>query len=285
MQIHAARSPFLKDPYFYDAFGIEAMSVTTNVQKHHTKRRTLDPFFSKKYIIETHEALVQSKCSLMIDMIRKKSNELNGASLRVERALAGMMGEVASHVAFGISVGLLDEDKFMNHDLLIANEIQWASLPFLKLMPWINPYMMTLPHSILALLGPAASASAAIEIMVRREVDRIVASSAAGKELGDKPPSIDTLVQIIPGKTEKEKRELVADGMNQFIAGFHTTTWAASVGCYYLTKIPETQSRLRAELEGAMANFQISSGDGRSLLPFSVLEKLPYLVRITFDLI
>ena len=64
-KIYSMRSRFYRDPNFYDAFGINYATFATIPKDLHCIRRSaLNPFFSRKTILEL-EAVVQSKVAML----------------------------------------------------------------------------------------------------------------------------------------------------------------------------------------------------------------------------
>ena len=66
------------------------------------------------------------------------------------------------------------------------------------------------------------------------------------------------------------------EAMSMVGAGVETTKWALSVGCFHILANPPVKARLVAELEAAIP-------DPHRIIPWSELEKLPYLSAIVLE--
>lgn len=108
---------------------------------------------------------------------------------------------------------------------------------------------------------------------IRIKIPGLVAKTKADLDAGiriERPTVFGTLLESELDVYEKRLDRLAEEAAAVVAAGTETTSWALAVITYHLLDKPQLLTKLRKELEGAVA-------DSTKLPQWTVLEKLPYL--------
>ena len=104
--INHVGTKYAKSAQFYDAFGIGYSTFSSSPNDLHRIRRSgLNPFFSRKMVLEL-EDVVQSKVEKLCELVAKKFS--NGESVDLHHGLRAVSVDVFTDYAFGNCYNLLD---------------------------------------------------------------------------------------------------------------------------------------------------------------------------------
>lgn len=94
-------SPLLKDPAFYQLFGLPGSTFATcDPVQHRKQRRALDPMFSRRSIMEL-EDVVQSKVNFLCS--RMKEIEAQNGIVHFYNAFVALTTDIITDYAYGKS--------------------------------------------------------------------------------------------------------------------------------------------------------------------------------------
>jgi len=137
--IYHVGSKYSKGP-FYDAFGIRFSTFTTkDNETHRIRRGALNPFFSRKKVLETEE-IVQSKVEKLIGITRKKFAA--GEAIDLHHGFRAISVDVMTEYCFAECLNTLDHedlgDKFNSTFRKVGPSLwlgqQWPALQKFGLM-------------------------------------------------------------------------------------------------------------------------------------------------------
>ncbi|KAK5228687.1 hypothetical protein LTR72_002572 [Exophiala xenobiotica] len=244
--------------------GAPASSFATAPHNLHRLRRSaLNPFFSKRSINQT-EALITAKIEQLLAL---KTGEI----IRLDAAYMALTMDIITHYCFGESYNYLDEDDFKLSwkETVIAGSANGA---FLRQFPWALPLLKKTPLSLLRKMNPPAGHLVAWQIMVRAQVDSIIARNKEGKKTQGTTIFQALLDSDLPPE-EKSADRLQDEGQTIVGAGSETTAKSLAVITFYLLDDKKKLARLREELKTVMPS-------PTSPVTLTTLEQLPYLTAV-----
>ncbi|KAJ9502926.1 hypothetical protein H2202_002049 [Exophiala xenobiotica] len=249
--------------------GAPASSFATAPHNLHRLRRSaLNPFFSKRSINQT-EALITAKIEQLCRRfeIALKTGEI----IRLDAAYMALTMDIITHYCFGESYNYLDEDDFKLSwkETVIAGSANGA---FLRQFPWALPLLKKTPLSLLRKMNPPAGHLVAWQIMVRAQVDSIIARNKEGKKTQGTTIFQALLDSDLPPE-EKSADRLQDEGQTIVGAGSETTAKSLAVITFYLLDDKKKLARLREELKTVMPS-------PTSPVTLTTLEQLPYLTAV-----
>lgn len=148
--IYSVGTKYAKSPQFYDGFGIGYSTFSTGPNDvHRVRRGRLDPFFSRRKVINL-EHIVRSRAEKLIDLVSSKLARKEAVDMH--HAFRAISVDVITDYAFGESYHLLDTADMGREFFEMVNGIgptmwifqQWPALQKLALsMPSAAAKMMS----------------------------------------------------------------------------------------------------------------------------------------------
>ncbi|KIX08589.1 uncharacterized protein Z518_03245 [Rhinocladiella mackenziei CBS 650.93] len=233
-------------------------------EEHRRKRSPLNPFFSKKSVVQLEpriKEVVEKLCARLTGF--KKTKE----PVNLRHAFAAVAMDVITEYAFARSFNCLDEPDFAPSWPEAVDSVSEQS-HLNKQFPWLLPLMRLIPLSVVEKVNPH---------MMRLIKLQIVSDIMSGKNADDRNWSHDTIFHELintPEIPDEEKtlQYLVDEGQSIVAAGQVTTTHYLNTTAYHIVATPGVAEKLKAELVEAMP-------DG-ALPPLQKLEQLPYLSAV-----
>ncbi|KAL4943883.1 hypothetical protein BDV06DRAFT_188905 [Aspergillus oleicola] len=267
-KIHFVGSRFIKDPGFYGAFGIDKSIFTTvNPEVHRVKRAALNPFFSRKRVLDL-EAIVQHKAQKLIT--RMKTAFASGSGIDVHHGFRAISIDAITDYAFDNCYNFLDKEDFgveWFNDFRDMGPAIW----FFQQFPSIQQVALCVPYWLAKLLsGPLARmmfqhmSSRAQIVRVKDAIDR-----------GEKSSRSTIFHELLrpdaaEGYTVPTVDELSDESHNLLGAAADTTGNALNTAAYNIVTNPGVYARIAAELRDTFP-------DPDAPIDYVTLEKLPYL--------
>ncbi|EED18501.1 cytochrome P450, putative [Talaromyces stipitatus ATCC 10500] len=276
----------IKDPDFYEVIyapaskkrdkyvnwtigaGAPASSfATVSHEQHRLRRSALNPYFSKTAISNNASALVRDKIERLCQRFSEASHSRQ--ALRLDAAYMALTMDIITHYAFGESYNYLAEPDF---------KLEWketviggsSSGAMIRQFPWALSIMKSIPLVVMSKLAPDASLLVRWQIMVRRQVDSIIANNRSGTKASG--TIFQALLDSDLPPEEKSADRLQDEAQTLVGAGSETTAKVLTIITFYLLQDKKMLEKLRQELSTVETDF---SASGRELL--TALEKLPYM--------
>ncbi|KAK5054451.1 hypothetical protein LTR84_001341 [Exophiala bonariae] len=254
-------------------FGNENSVLSTGPDDlHRTRRNALNPFFSRKKIIEL-QGVIRQKLKLLLSKVQEYQD--SGAPFAINRGYMAFAEDVIMQYCFAHDYNSLDAPNWnpILHDPFRAVSISGnMSLQF----PLLPKILNTLPQSWLVKLEP----SYALVFQMQRDFAKQIVDLKSGKidTLAEKASQGTVFSELLHGDLPpSQKSDLRLQDEAQLIigAGLATTGWTLSVATFYLLSNPSVLARLQNELKEAIPTADKS--DPTANLEWTELEKLPYL--------
>lgn len=232
---------------------------------HRWMRSHLNPFFSKRNILDNEPQIRQSINRLVR---RLRECHANQEIVRIDAAYSALTMDIVTMFAFGV------DDDHLNHpdfDLAWKQAIlgTLSVFTFLQIFPWTWPILKNMPLWLTEKLDPGMGLTVRWQMLIENMVDNIIKQNKEGKRADG------TIFQIILDSDRtpnlKTRDAMVSEGIVVVGAGSETTAQALNVITFFLYRDRHLLEKLREEL----SNMQPQS-DG--LFSLAKLEKLPYLV-------
>ncbi|PGH12815.1 hypothetical protein AJ79_04039 [Helicocarpus griseus UAMH5409] len=261
-----------KYEYLSGRFGNESSVLTTPSDSLHRLRRgALNPFFSRKRIVDL-QSIIRGKLKVLMSKLNEYKN--SGAPATISRGYLAMVEDIIMEYCFAFDYNHLEMPGWTPtlHDPFRAVSIT-GNLALH--VPWLPKVMNSLPRSFVLKLEPLYAAifrmqddfGAAIKKMKREKPDATAHATVFSELLnGDLPPK------------EKADKRLQDEAQLIIGAGLATTGWTLSVGTYFLLSNPKVLARLQEELGESIP--ELSHEDPTKGLDWIELEKLPYLTAV-----
>ncbi|KAI8627729.1 cytochrome P450 [Xylariaceae sp. FL1651] len=243
---------------------------------HRSRRRHLEPFFSRQGITRVERILADE-----VRLLDARLSEFKGTStiVQIDHVLAALTGDAIGYISCGMQPGLLQESDFSPawHELMVKTT---TIAPLFRCFTWINNLIQLLPTSVMASMYPKGisnmmlgdTASAYIE-EIRREVN--TPDDEKKEEKRWKSAFHHLLSSDIPN-SEKSTQRLKAESMIFLLAGTLAGAHTLSFVVYYVLANPAIERSLREEISTVFVGS--STTDGSLEIPtWAELEKLPYL--------
>ena len=246
---------------------------TVSHELHRRRRAALNPFFSKRAVVQLDE-LVQSKsaelCKRLQDVIGKRGHDI----IRFDTAFGALTTDIITEYAFGKSWNNMSHPDF-NQEWKNVISKSFVTLLTFKSFPLVARTMDALPDWIIKKLDPTLGGYLDLVADVAKQVCRIL-DETPGVNSQEKTNTIfhDLRDSDLP-KEEKTVRRLVSEGVTIVAAGTEVTARATSLTVYHLLKDRQILDKLRTELAPVYA--------GNRPVPLSELEHLPYLNAVLLE--
>jgi cytochrome P450 len=127
------------------------MFAAINAQHHRARRGSLNPFFSKRKIVE-----LEPRIKFQIDkMCQRLRAEYVGTKkvLRFDHMIASVTIDIVTSYAFGKSYNFLDAPEFVSPFTNMAESFKKAAQLSVQ-FPWLPRLLASLPESWVAAISP-----------------------------------------------------------------------------------------------------------------------------------
>lgn len=233
----------------------------------------MNPMFSRQKVLDL-ESIVQDKVDKVI--LRMQDGVESNKPVDLHHAFRAVSVDVISEFAFGSCYDFLDKDDIGAKFFEMARGIGPALFAFqqfpslqslaLKTPPWLAPW-----------LSRALGYVTSMQVECVRQIETVKEKLRQGHDAGRQTIFTTLLSEEDKpdGFTIPTTWELKDEAYSVLVAAADTTGNAMTVAAFNVLYNPAIYEKLANELE---SNFPtISSG-----LPFTQLERLPYLVSTTF---
>jgi cytochrome P450 len=263
-----------KDPAFVVTFTAPHSMISTTDHDHHRFRRSLlNPFFSKKSILQLSSVIEERVQKLME---RFGESHENRSVLELDAAFAGLTADIIMQYCCGQSWGFLEDENFKNDFRNAVNE-GVAYIHIFRFFPLLAPMLRLIPQRLLC---QVQAGRASIYELQRWVYEQSIAS--VGPEQNQKKSTRTTCRTIFDALTdpaipadERTLGRLQDEGLVILCAGTETTARALTLAAFHLTREPSMMLKLREELRQVMPT-------PNSPITWPQLESLPYLVGFAY---
>ncbi|OJI96369.1 hypothetical protein ASPVEDRAFT_78143 [Aspergillus versicolor CBS 583.65] len=268
-KIYFVGSRYAKDPIFYDAFGTKkSVFITSTPEAHRIKRAALNPFFSRKKVLDL-EGIVHEKAQKLVARMKKAFESSDGIDLH--HGFRAISIDVITDYAFDNSYNFLDEEDF---GVGFFNSIRaiGPALWFFQQFPAIQDLALHIPYWLAKRLsGPLASMMLQQED-ARRQILRVKYAVERG-EKASRTTIFHQLLQPDAAEAYPTVDDLADEATNVLGAAADSTGNALTIAAYNVVRNPTIYARVSAELQNVFP-------DPCSSMDFPTLEKLPYLTAV-----
>jgi len=248
-------------PWFTAGGGSPNSSFETNEHDHHRLRRgALNPFFSKRSIINI-EPIIWTQVSNLLSLLRNNMTNKSVVDLRV--AYSSLTLDIISNYCFGASWGCLTNQELAEEWKYTLDDV-FEKANLIMHFPWMLKLINLLPDSI---AGPVIrhhrNTRKHVSAILRHDPATEKNTNTIFHELRDSdlPPS------------EKTMPRLADEGNILIGAGSETTAQVLAVLSFHLLDNPDILARLREELDAVMPTLDTE-------VKWSQLEQLPFLTAV-----
>ncbi|KAF5844026.1 hypothetical protein GGP41_009352 [Bipolaris sorokiniana] len=266
--------PLDKSEKYRHRFGIpDAVFSTPLAEQHQQRRAALNPFFSKQRIRGLHAGLTEIIERISFRFATEYAG--TGKVVNFNDVWSSMTMDTVTGLAFGRSTSCTAAADFESPLALGVQALAWYG-HWNAHFKIINDVMNAIPTSVMLLLMPHVKPIVEFTTSIRNQVAAIVDGRDV-KELDVNHPTIfhDILSSSLP-ESDKSVGRLTQEASSVVGAGMETTKWALTVGSFHLLDNSAVLAKLKAELSEAMP-------DPSVILPYSDLEKLPYLGAVIHE--
>ncbi|GAP86638.2 putative cytochrome P450 [Rosellinia necatrix] len=259
---------YLKDPGFFSTGGGIKHSVImlTDPEAHRIRRKTIQNLFSPKGMQELSPR-VEEVVKGGLEKLRISYKE--GKPIDMNRIFKGVTADTIMQLMFGKTLGLIDspeeEPEFVKIMRMFAQNFSWQ-----KHFPIVNTISVLIPQSWADYLVPGY---ARFRKQCGKWLDEVTDRHKQGIYTDDygRATIFDFLLRpnAEKGQLELSRDVLIDEAFAFFFAGTDTTSYALSMGSYYLMSNPSKLEKLRKELSDVPTN-----ADG--LLQYNDIRNLPY---------
>ncbi|KAF9886623.1 hypothetical protein FE257_011263 [Aspergillus nanangensis] len=270
-KIYHVGSRYGKNPAFYGAFGTEKATFTTpSPDIHRIKRSALNPFFSRKKVLDLEE-IVQGKATTLINRMRR-AFETTGY-IDLHHGFRAISVDVITDYAFDHCYNFLEDDEFGVEFFNMIRDFGPAFW-FFQQFPTVQSVALGTPFWLAKLTSGALTRMMRHHEGSRRQILRVKDSVDRGEKVSRttifhqllSPDAAEGYVVPTVEELKDEAYILVA-------AAADTTGNALTIATYNAVTNPKIYQRLTAELKEAFPNPDMQMG-------FVALEKLPYLTGV-----
>ncbi|KAI3319985.1 cytochrome P450 [Xylariaceae sp. AK1471] len=260
---------YLKDPEFFATSGGIKHSVImlTDPEVHRVRRKTVQYLFSPKGMEELSPK-VEEVVKKGLEKLRLSYEEKT--PIDMNRIYKGVTVDTIMRLMFDKAFGLIDspeeEPEFVKTMRMFAENFPWQ-----KHFPIVNTLSVIIPQSLADWIVPGY---ARFRKQCGTWIDEVEERHKRGQYTAEDGSStiFDLLLQPNPekGQLVLGKDILIDEAFAFCFAGTDTTSYALSMGSYYLMSNPSKLAKMREELATVPTN-----ADG--LLPYKEIRNLPYL--------
>lgn len=270
-KIYFVGSRYPKDAAFYGAFGADRSVFTApSPDVHRVKRAALNPFFSRKKVLEL-EDIVQDKAEKLVGRMKKAFNSTGAIDLH--HGFRAISVDVITDYAFGDSYNFLDRDDF-GIDFFNGFRDTGPALWTFQQFPVIQRVAKKMPFWLAERLSAPLALRRSQHMSSRAQVLKVKAAVERDEKVSRTTIFHELLCpDAAEGYAVPNVDELSSEAQNILGAASDTTGNTLTIAAYNVVRNPDIYARLSAELKEAFPN-----PEGR--LEFVALEKLPYLTAV-----
>lgn len=239
--------------------------ATVSHNLHRLRRGALNPFFSKRSITSKENQIKRH-----VEKLRERFRGCikTGEVIRLDAAFMALTMDVITDFAFASPYNYVDRPDF---------NLEWketviggsANGVFLRMFPWSLPIMKATPLSMLENMNPKAAKLVGWQMMIRKQVDDIIAKNEMGKRA--EGTIFQELLDSDLPSNEKSAQRLQDEAQTLVGAGSETTAKSLAMLTFFLFSDKTKLQKLRDELKTVGPE-----ADGSFSL--TKVEQLPYLV-------
>ncbi|KAL8793891.1 MAG: hypothetical protein Q9195_003510 [Heterodermia aff. obscurata] len=255
-------------------FGTPNSILATIEHDVHRRRRNAYSNYFSKQAIRKYSDVIQAAVDKLCTKLEE--SRTTGKKINLMHAYTAMTGDVVTGYCFPQSYGLLDQPDFAPdyHDLWISI---LSGSHVLKQFPWIFPLMLSFPNWFVDRFLPDLAVTYRWHRVWRKQIQDVQSEDlrATSNDRSEQRPSIfSTLLSSDLPPSDKSIPRLVEDAQTMVGAGSITTSFALTLGTYYILSSPPILHTLLTELEALPSN---------PMPPLPTLEKLPYLTAVYLE--
>ncbi len=230
------------------------------------RRSALNPFFSKRSVTRL-EPILREK----VELLASRFEAVAGTKevIRFDAAYMALTMDVITHYSYANSANYLSEPDFkLEWKQTINGAFESGTLS--RQLPWLAPIAQAMPDWLTKMTAPQMLLLFYWQRGVKSQVKSIMEAREAGGEKRGNTIFHELLDSDLPSH-EKTLQRLSDEGEILIGAGSETTAKALTHIFYYMLQNRDLLRKLRAELKEAIPT-------PKSIVPWSKLEQLPYLV-------
>ncbi|KIA76001.1 cytochrome P450 [Aspergillus ustus] len=257
-------------------FGNDTSVLTTAPDSlHRVRRGALNPLFSRQRILGLQN-VIRKKLNILIKQL--ENAKAAQAPIEIQRGFGAFSEDVIMQYSFKHDYDSLSKEGWtpILHDSFVGVTIFGNTALHFPLLPKI---MNALPETWIERLNPLYGLIFRMQRDFGQQIREAKASVTSRSKVEDDNSTVFS--ELIEGDlpdAEKADRRLQDEAQLVIAAGLVTTTWALSVGTFYLLSNPKVVARLRLELDEAIPGYDPANPTAN--LEWAHLEKLPYLTGV-----
>ncbi|KAI2981999.1 hypothetical protein CBS147344_9070 [Aspergillus niger] len=270
-KIYYIGSRYGKDPQFYGAFGTHKATFTApSPDVHRVKRSALNPFFSRKKVLEL-EDIVQDKADKLVRRMRESFSSTGCIDLH--HAFRAISVDVISYYAFGNCYGFLGKKNFGAEFFEMIRGFGPAFW-FFQQFPAIQGLSLGTPFWLAKLTSEPLTRMMLHREGSRRQILKVKDAVDRG-EKGSRTTIFHQLLhpEAAEGHVVPTVEELEDEAYIMLAAAADTTGNALTIAAYNVVRNAKIYKRLTEELKQAFH-------DSEAQIDFVALERLPYLTAV-----
>ncbi|KAL2669772.1 hypothetical protein Neosp_015217 [[Neocosmospora] mangrovei] len=258
-EIHRIGGNYVKSPW-YQCFRkgkTTDLFSMTNPREHAQRRKLFAPLLSNSALMRNWFDTIVDKVDVTIEKMKRQ--QLQEGKVDIFKWWTFMTADVISHLAFGESLGMLEQERKTEHMQKIEDSTKLgligAEIPFVRsLLEW------TPIRSVQDIVNADVEVqSLATDIMTKTLRDGIGTTNIFSKMVAEKERETQALSDY----------QLAYEAGGLIVAGSGTTAVSLTYLVWAVLSRPTVQARLESELEKLPARFSDSD-----------LEALPYLSAV-----
>ncbi|KAM5379513.1 hypothetical protein ACJZ2D_004021 [Fusarium nematophilum] len=271
--IYGVKSDFYKDPRFYGAIGIDSSTFATVPNDlHRLRRAALNPFFSRRKVLELESlGVVHEKVDKLCRIV--SDDRAAGKPTNLHAAFRAISVDVITDYAFDDSWDQLDSEdlgQWFSDMVHGSGPMFWT----FQVFPALRDPMQSLPEWVAKRMSPTIGNFLACQARTTKLVQHVQARI----DQGIQPERTTIFHQLLDpdaagGHVVPNTSDLVDEAFLVCTAAADTTGNAMTVAAFHVVTNPAIYDALTQELREAFPE-----PDAR--LCYSELEKLPYLTGV-----
>ncbi|KAI7261135.1 hypothetical protein KC345_g9882 [Hortaea werneckii] len=248
----------------------DSMFSVADAGSHRMLRAPLNPFFSRRAIID-QQSLVQEKCNVLLEGMTKLKDI--GTVLKVTDAFAGFAGDVISKYSFGFSyrqVNNYETGWSQNfHDAYLSlGAFGHVAVQY----PRVNKLLKAIPQRLVLRMDPSLGHMLQLQKDFVATIDDIKQSAESPEQKSPTRTMFHALLDSELPKYAKTTTRLEHEAQTVIGGGIVTTSWALTQSVFYILNHPAVYKNLISELHQAIPDTNSSDA-----FAYEKLERLPYL--------
>ncbi|KAE8440479.1 hypothetical protein EG329_007445, partial [Mollisiaceae sp. DMI_Dod_QoI] len=258
----------------YDCVGAGYSTFASKSHDLHRVRRTaLNPFFSRKMVLEL-EDVVQDKARKLCALASRKFS--TGKALDLHHAFRAVSIDVITDYAFADCYNLLERDD-IGKEFFEMIQRRGPAIWVFQQWPGLRALAMSMPKWLASAMSPPIAHTLKLIEHCRKQCQSVKDAMDSGKLTASSRPTIFRELLSPDGKDDDyvipTVDQLKDEAHSILAAAADTTGNAMTVAGYHTVSNPEIFATLKKELEEAFPNAEQN-------LSFVELEKLPYLTAV-----